>query len=131
MTSVLEMKEQLVTEQAKAVALADKSLQAIETITGTANFYLTILAIFIALIGLIGLVAVYVASKREARRVAESRIKTYISSAEGAELVRSAIADEVVAQIERRSFVVVQPPKPEVGDPAFPTDPKAARGGGQ
>jgi hypothetical protein len=125
----MEMKEALASDQTKAVQLAEKSLQAIDIVTGQANFYLAVLTFGLAVVGLLGLAAIYVGAKREARKVAESRVRAYTTGAEAKDMIRAAIADEVSAQLERRAFVVVQPPQPENNEPKFPNDPK--QGGGQ
>lgn len=130
MASVLETKEALATEQTKAIALSEKAFQAIDSITNVGNFWLTFLAIELAVLALIGLAVVFLGAKRQARKVAEERIKNYMSSDEGNDMVRSAIADEVTTQLERRSFVVVHPLRPETEDSHFPKDPHQNKGGG-
>lgn len=116
MASVQELKDVLSIEQNRTVELAEKSFQAIDTITNQANFWLTALSIVIAIIGLIGLAAVYFGSKR----IAELRINTYIASDEGKALIRSAIEEEIQMQLQQRTFAILTPPDQNDGDKKFP-----------
>jgi hypothetical protein len=120
LASVQELKDVLSIEQNRTVELAEKSFQAIDTITNQANFWLTALSIVIAIIGLIGLAAVYFGSKREAKRIAELRINTYIASDEGKALIRSAIEEEIQMQLQQRTFAILTPPDQNDGDKKFP-----------
>lgn len=130
MASVQDIKDALETEQQRSVELADKAFQAIDTVTNLANFWLTALSIGIAIVGLIGLGAVYLSSKREARRVAEARIKSYLEGEEVQSQIGSLIETEVQRRIERGTFVMVHPEPPKDGA-AFPDDPKARSGKGK
>lgn len=127
MASVQELKDALIVEQGKSAQLADRALQAVDTVTNQANFWLAVLSFAIALVGLIGLAAIYIGTKREARRVAEGRIKTYLDGAEGKALIRTSIEEEVRSQIEGRAFLVVKPQAPDDGGNGFPLDPQAQK----
>jgi prophage DNA circulation protein len=119
--SIQEMKDALAAEQSKTVELAEKSFQAIDTVTNQANFWLTCLTVVIGVVGLLGLAAVYIGAKREAKRVADSRINSYINSDEGKAIIRAAIEEEVQSQLQTRTFAVLTPPIPPTNEPArFP-----------
>jgi prophage DNA circulation protein len=119
--SIQEMKDALAAEQSKTVELAEKSFQAIDTVTNQANFWLTCLTVVIGVVGLLGLAAVYIGAKREAKRVAESRINSYINSDEGKALIRAAMEEEVQSQLQTRTFAVLAPPAPHTNEQArFP-----------
>jgi len=129
MASVLEMKELLAAQQEHAAKLTEKALQAIEATTSVGNLFLTILGIELAALAAIGVTAIYVGARRQAVKVAETRIKAYIASAEGTLVVRAAISDEITLQLERRSFDDVLPPAHEETETAkFPKDPKEEAG---
>ena len=109
------------------MALSEKSLQAIDTITNTGNFYLTFIGVELAILALIGIVVIYVGARRMALKIANQRMNAYIQT-DAMAAVRAAISDEVRTQIESRAFVLVQPTAaPDDGD-AFPKDPKAKGG---
>lgn len=124
MASILDMKQDLATEQAKAAALAEKAFQAIDSLNSTATNWLTFIGVELAILALVGFAVVFLGSRRQARKVAESRINAYISTAECTAMIRSAVSAEVAAQLESRTFVVVQPPAAEAGEQSFPVDPK-------
>jgi hypothetical protein len=129
MASVQELKEALIIEQNKTIELAEKSFQAIDTITNNANFWLSALSIGLAVLGLFGVGAVWYGAQRLAKSIAEERIKSYLGRDEASKFVRKCIEDEIRSQIEGRSFVFVQPnqsvPLPNM--PAFPNDPQQGK----
>jgi len=129
MASVQDLKDALATEQQRAVQLAEQAFQAIDTVTNAANFWLTGLSIGLATLAIVGYGVLYGGARNHAKKVAESRIDSYLRGDEGRAFVRQAIADEVRSQIEAKAFVVVQPaPAPVQNgvEEAFPADPNAA-----
>lgn len=128
MASVQEIKDTLLDSQAEAIAMSERSLDAIDTIVNVANFWLTLLTILIAIVSLIGFGVIYIGGQRLARRIAEQRIKDYIENNEGKAAVRLAISEEVAAQLERRTFVMVHPEPPQPDEPSFAKDPKQTGG---
>lgn len=129
MASVEEIKAALELERDEATELAERALQAVDTVTNLSNWWLSFLSILLAVLGLIGLAAIFFGSRRQARKVAETRINSYIKSEEGKLLIQDAISDEVDAQLADRSFVFIQPAQaPTIEDSEFPKDPK--QGGG-
>lgn len=124
MASIEETRQALETQQQRALELAEKSFTAIDSVMNTANFWLTSLSILIGLIALVGLGAVYFGATRMAKKVAETRLSTYIKNGEAVITIRKGIEDEVKVQIEGRSFVIVQPPSPDNGEESFKKDTK-------
>ena len=134
MATELEIQQALQIEHNKAaLALADRAFQAIDSVTNIGNRWLAVLSIELAVLALIGLAVVLVGARRQARKVAESRIDAYIDTDEGKGMIRAAIVDEVAGQLEARAFIVVHPASahPEPGEPSFPEDPPAKKGGGK
>lgn len=133
MATIHETKQALELEREKALELAEQSLQSIQTITDVGNLYLTIIGIGIGLVALVGVAAVYIGSKREAKRVADGRIDAYIKSEEGQALIQKVIASEVNSKIAERVSVMVRPPPPPQGEgEGFPEKPtKRSSNGGK
>jgi hypothetical protein len=128
MASVSDLKDALDVEREKAAILADHAIQAVSTVSNLGSFWLQVLGVELAVLALIGLAAVYLGARRAARLVAESRINTHIDSLEGKRMIREAIAEEVAAQIEQRSFILVQPTAaPAQPGTSFPVDPKGGQ----
>lgn len=109
MASVEEIKNALLAEQAKAAEMTDRALQAVDSITNVASFWLGVLGVGVALFALIGWAAVHAGAGRTAKKVADSRMNDYITSDAAKAIIAAAISDEIARQLASRSFVVVQP----------------------
>ena len=122
LASVQELKDAVVEERLKAIELADRSFQAIDTITNQANFWLTVLSVGLAIIALVGLGVIYLGTRRLTKKVADSRMETYIESDEGKRFLKRTIEEELKKQMDRKVFVTVQPNAIE-DQSSFPVDP--------
>ena len=122
MASIEQARDAIEAEHQHAAEMTAKALSAIDSIVALSTHTLTFVAIVLALVGTIGALAIYVGSRDMARKIASRRVDAYIGSAEGATLIRSAVADEVRTQIEQKIVVLVQPGGPITPSP-FPSPP--------
>lgn len=124
MASVMELQAELAEKQEQALELSVRALDAIDKINAQASFWISILAIGIAVVALVGFSVLWVTMLRMSKKVAESKISAFLTSDKGAAFVRKAIQHEVRSQIQDRTFVFVNPLGEDEPDEPFPEDPK-------
>lgn len=125
MASVQETKDALELQKIEAAELAERSLDAIDTILNATNFWLTSLSIIIALAGLIGLAVIYYGVKKWTSQIASERINSYIvKGGEGSKLIEDLIDRKVESYLEMKTYFAVRPTEAKSEDSNFKKDPK-------
>lgn len=99
MAAVSELKEALVTEQTRALELADQSMAAVGTLLNLSMYVLGGLGVIIALIALFGYGVIAKGARDSANKVAIERMDSYIISQEFSDLLERCVRDEVKRRV--------------------------------
>jgi hypothetical protein len=117
MASVSELKEALLTEQTRAIEIADSAISAIGVIGAVSGIAIGVLGLIIAILAIFGYGWIRNAATKAAEKVADERMDSYVKTKDFKQLVETKLAEQIQKRWENTVVVrELQTPDREVGE---------------
>ncbi len=125
MATVKELKEALITEQTKALEIADRALVSINTLLNLSMWVLGAFAIIIALIALFGWGFITISARKRAEKIAKDTIDAYIDSSMFTNVLEDHVRREVKERVGEKTILANITEEPAGSGPTpFPKPPE-------
>jgi hypothetical protein len=119
--SVQELKDALQAEQLAAIDVADRALDAINTLLTLSGWTITILAFVVGLIAIFGYALIASSAKNAAKKVATDRVDSYIKSQEFHDSLEVQVRKEVKERLRGKMILAnLAEDEDDPGPDAFP-----------
>lgn len=119
MATVQELKDALIAEQANAVELTEKAVDAIGTVLTLSSWVLGVLGGVIALLAVFGYGFIARGAKEAARKLADDKVDAYIKSKDFADMMQASVEAEVKKRMTNK-FILANLTEEQDGDEPDP-----------